>query len=416
MVGEEEEAHPAAWRPLILAAGLSLWLAGMWFWSDVARHRMALWVLVLPSVLLNGRALLQVLREERRWAGLVAALLVYQWLSRFWSAPAVAAPGYWVDVLMTGTFLAGVLALSRSTIGIRWFVPSLGMVAALVGLLSLLVFYGDPDHSIAVDRLRIVLVYEDGLNAVLTGLLCSFGGLVMLWQTCREEHKGWRGVWLVALTVLVFGILASQSRGAMLAFGLGFAVLLVVERKKILPGFAACAVTTLTFFAVLYWVQSGDEAARDLLGRGATGRSEIYAWFFKQMSGLDGVIGKGMGVAATIPEEELGWYVHHPHSVYLTQYFLTGAIGTGLFLLTLMLAMQAALKLAKGGEPLWLALLAGFSVSLVFDGSYVFSMHSIGRVEPLLLLLPAAIAVGRAGRKEKSKAFQVLPEGGEVCA
>jgi hypothetical protein len=44
-----------------------------------------------------------------------------------------------------------------------------------------------------------------------------------------------------------------------------------------------------------------------------------------------------------------------------------------------------------------MALLLGFGVGLAFDGSVVFSVFSTGRIEPLLLVFPAAMAVRRSG-------------------
>ena len=37
---------------VVLAAGLTLWLGGLWFWSDAHTHRLTLFVLVLPGLLL----------------------------------------------------------------------------------------------------------------------------------------------------------------------------------------------------------------------------------------------------------------------------------------------------------------------------------------------------------------------------
>ncbi|MDA0766798.1 MAG: O-antigen ligase family protein [Verrucomicrobia bacterium] len=400
MEGAEQSERERWWR-MVLAAGLTLWLAGFWFWSDASTHRLALFVLVLPGLVLNWRELREVVRGER-WLWLVGVLLVYQWLSTFWSDPRINPGGYWLDVVMTGSFLLGVMAISRSPLVLRWVFPALGLLAALVALVSLLVFYAEPGRSVAEDRLRNVWVYEEGLNPVWTGLLCSFGALVAAWKATREGLGRWRWVWLGALVVLVLGLLASQSRGAMLAFGVGMGVLVVMERRRAVPSLVVCAMSGLAFFILLATVQSGSEAARDMIGRGTTGRFDIYGWFFKQMAELDGVIGKGMGAPASVPEEEFGWFVRHPHSVYLTQLYLTGVIGLGLLLTILTVALQWSFKLARAGEALWLALLGGGCVALVFDGSYVFSLHSMGRLEPLLLLLPATLAVGR-GRGMKGE-------------
>lgn len=410
MVGENEARISGAWRQPVLAVGLTLWLGAYWFSSDAGIHRLSLFVLVLPGVLLNLESLKAVMRRES-WVYIAVGLLVYQWLSRSWSGGEgeAVSEGYWLDVMMMMVLLGGMLAVAESALVRRWILPTLGVTAALGSLYSLLVYYSDADRSVAEDRLRHMLVYDHGLNPVLTGLLFSFGALVVIGQT--TEGGKWRWGWLAALVVVVLGMLASQSRGAILAFGFGGLVFLLLKKRKTVPAVLVSGGTTLAFFGVLMWVQSGTEAAKDLIGRGETGRFEIYGWFFNQMGGLDGVIGKGMGHASTIPEEELGWFIEHPHSIYVTQFFLTGAIGTGLMLLALMMGVQAAWKLAQRGEVLWLALLGGFCIALFFDGSHVFSVFSSGRIEPLLLVFPAAMAVGRVGREEKPKGSHVLPGG-----
>lgn len=399
MAGDDEALNAAGWRQPVLAVGLIVWLGAFWFSSDATMHRLSLLVLVLPGVVVNWEGLRVVLRRER-WVWLVVALLVYQWLSRSWSvAEGEAVPeGYWLDVVLVLILVAGILALAGSDLVGRWLLPALGGIATLGSLYSLLVYYSDPERSVAEDRLRHMLVYDHGLNPVLSGLLFSFGALVVIGQTTREGRMHW--VWLVALVVVLLGMLATQSRGAILATGFGGVMFLWWERRKVLPAVVTSGATTLGFFAVLFWVQSGTEAAKDLIGRGATGRFQIYEWYLKQMSGWDGVFGKGMERASTIPEEEFGWFIEHPHSIYMTQFFLTGLIGTGMMLMILLLGLQAAWRLARGGEVLWLALLGGFCVALFFDGSHVFSVFSSGRIEPLLLVFPAVMAVGRRSRVE----------------
>lgn len=399
--GEEATPSPAWWRG-VLATGLAVWLAGFWFWSDAIIHRLSLLALVLPGLILNRRALFRVLRDDRWWA-VVLLLLVCQSMSRLWSDPVMAPGGYWLDALLTIVLVAGCLAIARSAEVLRHVLPALAVLAALVSLLSLLVFYAAPERSVAEDRLRNVLVYEHGLNAVLTGLLCGFGGLVAAWLSTRPATGGWRWIWPGALAVLVLGLLATQSRGAVLLFGTGFVVLVVMERRRIVSALVTTVAAGVAFFALLLSVQSGSGAARDLLNRGTTGRLDIYARFLKRMDGLDGVVGKGMGAPITIPADEFGWLVDHPHSIYLTQFYLTGAIGAGLFLLVLGLALRSAISLARNGEAIWLALLTGGMVALLVDGSYVFSVHSTGRIEPLLLVVPAALAVARASRLVESR-------------
>ena len=386
-------------RELLFVAVLTVWLGGFWCCSGAWWHRWCLAWLVLPALLLNFRQVRAVVREER-WLWLAAGLLVWQVLSRSWSAEPVVPMGWWLDAMLVFGLLCGVFVLARGTAGPAWVFPSLAVLAALVALLSLTVFYSHPERNLADDRLRNVLIYEHGLNAVLTGLLCAFGGLIAAWMAARggpeDDAKVWRFGWLVVLMLALLGLLASQSRGPMLMFGVGFVVLAAVERHRIVPVAVVSALTAVAYSGLLSWASAGKEAAMDLIQRGSTGRLDMWAWFFERMSGWDGVFGKGMATSPIVPEAEFGWLIRHPHSVYVTQFYLTGFVGTALLLVLLGWGGQAALKLAQAGESLWLALLGGAAVALAFDGAHVFSLFSVGRLEILLLAVPAAMAVGRS--------------------
>lgn len=385
---------------LVLAAILAVWLGGFWYCSDGWWHRWGLRYFVLPALLLNFSALRAVVREER-WLWLAAGLLAWQVLSRSWSTGPPEPMGSWLDALLVLGLLCSLLIVARGSAGPTWVFPSLAIVTALVALWNLLVFYAHPERSVAESRLRNMLVYENGLNAVLTGLTFAFGGLIAAWKvagTDPKDSKPWRWAWLTALVLALLGLLATQSRGPMLLYAVGFLVFIVVERRRIIPALITSALTVVAYFGLLAWAKDGQDATLDLIQRGSTGRFDMWAWFFKHMSGWEGIFGKGMATAPTIPEAEFGWFIQHPHSVYVAQFYLTGLVGTTLLLVLLAWAAQAALKLALAGESLWLALLAGAGVALFFDGGHVFSVFSVGRLEIFLLVVPAAMAVGRLGR------------------
>lgn len=391
-------------RELVLAAILAVWLGGFWYCTDGWWHRWGLAYFVLPALVLNYRPLLKVLREER-WLWVAGGLLVWQMVSRFWSTGPVEPTGSWRDALLVFGLLSSVLIVARGATGPRWIFPFLAIVTALVALFNLLTFYAHPERSVAESRMRNMLVYENGMNAVLTGLLFAFGGLIAGWKVARSDPAGsprWRWAWLAVLVISLLGLLATQSRGPMLLYAIGFLVFMVIERRRIAPAVVASALTVTAYFGLLAWARDGKEATLDLIQRGSTGRFDMWAWFFKHMSGWEGLFGKGMATAPTIPEDEFGWFIHHPHSVYMAQYYLTGLVGTALLLVLLAWGAQAAMKLAVAGESLWLALLTGAAVALVFDGGHVFSMCSVGRLEILLLVVPAAMAVGRVAANPDS--------------
>ena len=376
-------------REFYLALGVGLWLGGYFMADGWEQLRAFKWL--LPLFLLNGDLLVKSFRETP-WLWAATALLAYQAVSRLWSTGS--------EPISNGADLAMVflLLLALVTIGRReelaiWIVGGLALLCAAVTLYSLLAFYGDAGRVFGYHRLRNMLIYDDGLNAVLTGMLCAFGAVGAAWFTRGEDWPVFRYLWLALLALLVLGLMASESRGPMLAGGTGIIVLMIFLRRAMAPALVTIALSVATFLAIA--LISRFEGTH--LERGTTGRLEIYAWFLHRVTLLEGFFGMGMSADLTIPETELGWFVHHPHSSYLTQFLLTGAIGLALVLFVLGWAGCRGLTESRRGNPLWLALLASGSVALLFDCGQIFSLYSVPRIEFLLVVVPAALLMGRAG-------------------
>jgi O-antigen ligase len=391
---------PAGLRDALPALPLACWLAAFWFLSGDVWHRDILGWLVIPSLLLVPRARLREI-PRFRWLAAAAVLLGWQTLSRLWSAGANSPPGWWLDSLLVFGLLCALLAHAPGRAICGWVFPLLSLVSATVSAISLAAFYLPGAHDLADDRLRNVFFHQDGLNAVPTGFLFAFGAIVAAWLTTRAPRRDMRILHLWAAAFSVFGLLATQSRGPMLMFVVGFLALLAFERKRTLPVLAAIASIALVYFALLLWISGGRDAALDLVQRGGTGRFDIYRWYLSHMSVREFLIGTGMARSPELPEEAIGWLVHHPHSIYLTQLYQTGIVGAALLLALIAGAAGAAWALARRGDSLWLCLLAGACVALLFDGAQVLTVYSIVRIEILLVVVPAAIAVGRAPRGGK---------------
>lgn len=385
---------PAGFRSLLPAIALGFWLAAFWFLSPGFWHRTLLGWLVIPSLFFIPRARILAI-PTLRWLTLAAVLLGWQTLGRLWSGGGNAPPGWWLDSFLVLGLLCALLATARGPAISAIVFPALSLVSATTAAISLAVFYQPAARNLADDRLRNVFFYENGLNAVPTGFLFAFGAVIAAWQTTRPSRCGHRILQTSAAALSLLGLLATQSRGPMLMFAIGFLCLLAFERKRTLPVLAATAATTLVFFGLLLWVGTGREAALDLVQRGSTGRFAIYHWFLTHMSARDALIGAGMARPLELPKEVLGWRVVHPHSIYLTQFYQTGIVGSALLLALIAGAAKSALTLARCGESLWFCLLAGACVALVFDGGQVFTVYSVARIEILLVAVPAAIAVGR---------------------
>lgn len=380
-------------REAIVALSLGLWLTGYWLLEGWEARKM-LWILVPVLVLFGGDRIVLTVRRNR-WLWAVAGLLLYQLSSRMWTAQSTSPVASWHDSLLTFVLIAAlVTAATRENVAPR-FMGGLAILSPLVAIFSLFGFYLLGGHSFADDRLRIPHIHDHGLNAVLTGLLFGFGALVAAWFTRHGDWRTRRVWWLAATGTGVFALLATQSRGAMLALAAGTVALLFFERSRARAALGAMGGGAVAYFAVLFWSRGGSDAAGDLLVRGSTGRFAIYDWFLGRMDTADGLVGKGMGTPAVIPEEVFGWLVHHPHSSYLTQLYLTGAVGLGLLIFVLGWATRDALREARHGDTLWVTLLASGTVALLFDCAQIFTLHSDPRLELLLLAVPAALASGR---------------------
>ncbi|MEM1083114.1 MAG: O-antigen ligase family protein [Verrucomicrobiota bacterium] len=383
---------------------LALWLASFWFLSWETLHRVLLDLLIVAFLLRTPRAELKRLMQAR-WLWLAGALLGWQCLSRLWSGGGVESPGWWLDALMVGGLLVTLCGTSRKRMEDR-MIPLMALVAAATSAISLLVFYLDGAHNLADDRLRNVFFYTHGLNAVWTGFLMAFGALAGAWLSSQQSGRSRQLSWIGITAVSMFGLLATQSRGPILMFAAGFFVLLVFERKRVLPVIAAGAGVVIVY-ALLILAHPWRDAASDMIERGSTGRFDIYRWYLTDMSNRDYLIGTGMASSLVVPEGAFDWEVVHPHCIYLTQLYQTGVPGLLLLVSLIAWGLTSAFGLARKGMSVWLCLLFGASVALLFDGSQAFSVYSGTRVEVLLILVPLAISL--AGGKGKGGTLTAKP-------
>ena len=238
-------------------------------------------------------------------------------------------------------------------------------------------------------------------------MLCASGAVAAAWFTLRNNGRRGQIPWSLVLAVLVFGMLASQSRGPALGFGAAVGILLFFERRACLSaGITIVAAAGGYFLALLWSGMAADGIAPGVIEpgaieRGITGRGAIYQWFLERLSGMELLVGWGFGTGSAIPEEELGWFVHHPHSSYLTQLVLGGVLGLGLLLVVLGWSLREAWREGTRGQSLWMALLACGLVSLLFDGAEMFTLHSAPRLELLLVVVPACLLAGQAFEQQR---------------
>jgi O-antigen ligase len=367
------------------------WVAG--FWLFTGRYEQAAWCVwvLFPVAVWNGRQVLDLWlgmsRESRGWWVLLGSLIGWQLLitglraGNWW-----VGPGAGKDALLVFALVSGLVMVGRDEKGRNWLWKGV-FAAGLIGVLaSLIAFY--PEMRIHEERFRLCWRWWPGFDAVTTGIFTGMALMVGL-ITGENGRRWWRPCVCAALTVLGFGLAASESRGALLAVAAG-AVWWLLGNVRLwhrllwpLGAFAA------------YWVLVGYAAQgrSGLVERGSSGRFDIYQSYLSQMAGSDWVVGKGQ--VWMLPESVLGWLVDHPHNAYLGQLAAYGIIGLLLMLATL---TWGFLKMRKTPES---AILVFGLVTLLFDGGMVFSMFSTARWEALVVMVPLVMGVAAGGMKEK---------------
>lgn len=373
-------------RQFYLTLAVAVWIAGYFLTSSWYHHQFLRWL--WPIFFLNADLLIKTAREVK-WLWLAGGLLGYQMLSRLWS-PELAEIGGLHDTFVVAVLLVALVTIGRQA-GLATFL--MGVVAlfgTVITLYSLFAFYGDAEHTFA-SRFRNPLMYELGLNPVLTGMMSCLCAMVAMWHARRNDWRLTQGVWLVCVAITSYGVIASGSRGAMLAAIAGMVVFAYQLRKQFLPAAGAVLFSIVVYVVLIL----NSEAGVDLVERGSTGRFSIYQWFLERLSLQEYLVGRGIGANISIPEEELGWFVDHPHSSYVSQLVMTGIIGLGALATLLAWALRAGWTRLRSSEVVWLVLVASGATALLFDCGQIFTIHSAPRIEFLMLMVPAALLIGR---------------------
>lgn len=334
---------------------------------------------------------------------LIYGLLIVQAISYSWATPSDTNIFFvGVDLLGVGLLATAIFFVGTQVRLSAILLPVL-VVAAFCTLESLLTYYSS--HALA-SRFWFPFIYKSGLNPVLTGFICGFSVLLAGHQVAVEA-QGPRRTWFkAALVITLLGLLATQSRGPWLACVVGWMAFLVFGRRRMMASTLIVVVTALSYFVVLQ-VASQSWASNSIVSRGATGRFDIYRSYFERMEPIHWWVGKGWGSTSSLPEDVLGWLVHHPHSAYMTQFYLTGGLGLVLLLCILLQGLLNGIAVyQRENNYLGLALLASGAAAVLFDGGHIFSLGSVARVEFLLVATPLLLL---AGARQRSQAAPKKP-------
>lgn len=250
---------------------------------------------------------------------------------------------------------------------------------------------------IAVQCLAVMLTLSRGALLALGGVpvaLFVVLGLALLVDLIRglSFHealqpltRGWPQVWPPLLTTAAVAVAFLQFLAPLLAPP--------PTMQRVAPGAAPEEILMLSTLS--------HNPVREYLARSDSGRYTIYRIGLSCLDSWDKHL-TGTGLWA--PEQKLKQMtderIDHFHSLFVATYVHSGIIGSAMFIAIIGMGLLKALRLARAGEPRWLALLAYGIGGLIFDGQSACSLVTHPRFENLILWFPL-IAVAALWRNRQ---------------
>jgi hypothetical protein len=268
--------------------------------------------------------------------------------------------------------LAGVLVARRTEV-FRVYLVIWLLVAIANGLLLVKGLVGGEVHNYSADRVTT----SEQVNPIGAGRQASYGILIATLLVLAARSQAERILGLVGLPVLAIALLASGSRGPVLA--LSFALLLLVvlvpgsreKRRRLLTILAAGAATFVLVPTVV--PSSSVERATSILtasdeGLSSNGRTELWQKGWEQFVDHP-LVGVGTGGFAKIEPVLL-----YPHNIVIEAAAELGVVGGVCVLLLIALGLTTAVHVYRataGAEraeaALLLALLVGTIVNAMLS-------------------------------------------------
>lgn len=414
------------YAPLVLInlpLGLSLWVA-ITFVQNLSAVNVGPTVAGLMvatawlGTLAGGRrdAIRAVLQEHRKLIAGVVLLLVWLSLSPLWATePAAAANdlGYWFAALLALLVVSTTIATPRQA---RLLVGAYAAGAALsviVGVASGALVSSETalDTAASADG-RFVGGGADP-NDLAAGLVPA----IVLTAALTGQYRNPLTRWLLAVTIALmgFGLVATQSRGGMLAALVAVLAAFVLYRRKL----AAVGVTALVVLAASAFFVTTPGAWERIsnFDGGGTGRTELWqvGWRIFQDEPVAGVGLDNFRAQSYRYVREPGnlEYVNliaeRPrvvHNVYLELLVETGVIGLTLFLTVIAGCLRAAWSAARSFERVGERRLAEIShsvlvasIALLVAGFFLSNATDF-RLWIVLGLGPALFAIARTRSTE----------------
>jgi hypothetical protein len=297
--------------------------------------------------------------------GGVVAYWLYQAMSLGWSPIAngeeygeILRKGLLTLLFVWGAALALVQPHYR-----RYFAQILVTIASVSAAIALALHYGAetmPERMNGLGRSQ---------NAVQGGCLYGFALILAAWLGLQDKAKRW--IWGICWAVLLVALLATASRGALLAALVAHLLLMIqVQRRAMMIVLLVGAMIVLGILV----------AYPELLARADGFRFFIWQEAWQQMR-ADWLLGMGYRApfAVTLPYGET---IYQPHSIYITALYHGGVMGLCL------LCGVGAMAWKTVNHPLSKALLANAMVIGFTDFSLLWVN---GEIEWLLFWLPLAM-------------------------
>ena len=336
-----------------------------------------------------------------RWRGLfldwgfllTCALLLYMPLTSLWSTPwdARGAFGQAVRAALVFAFLVSI----AECLQVDWFrqrmTLALAIIAALAALAAMWVFFTQPPPD---ERLNGLGQLDTHVMAGMVYAVAAIGAAAWLLTAQPRRAAKW-GV-LAVLMVLIFAILLTASRNAMVGCAWALICLLLTHRigrgARCLAAAALCALGLGGALATVYFLVPGADAY--VLPRGDSFRPGIWYDYLGRLAAEGPWF--GMGVLTDDATEVAGWPVLHPHNLYLAVAWQGGLFGLGLMLALVAATLRTLLAhYANAEAKLGLAIWALALPAYLLDGHEL--IDKIGWTW-LLFWLPVAIGHGLRGR------------------
>jgi O-antigen ligase len=348
----------------LMATGVFVQVAGYFVLIREKHLRTWLYVAVgIPVVLLLWQQ-----ARHLPWRGPLVQLAI--WTPAYLGLTAVWAEGNgWMEVAeylktsaMVTVFIIGVILVQarypRFQNHVLAIAAGLGAGHALLSLGFLV-----QEHGFDWPRLvPLGLLGHEIRGAMVYGAvaLIAFGLLLRTTGGARRVAYGLAGV--AALTAMV----ATQSRGPLIALVIGVTLLFLISRRWSPPGHGAR----------LLWVALGVALAvatvaswDSLLSRGLSYRDDIWRAVLPEIE-HSFWFGRGIGENSTITITTGEVFVH-AHNFILCTWRFAGVVGVALVLLQVTLALGTAWRRRQGWpDPLWGVLLAYGCLCLLTNGQY----------------------------------------------